>query len=63
MYLEKRRSSPVFHCLKRGFAPPPLTRENWQQVKCIFVNIQYDAFNDDVDVDAKGDSDDDDYES
>ena len=62
MYLEKRRSSPVFHCFQHGFAPP-LTRENWQQVKCIFVNIQYDAFNDDVDVDAKGDSDDDDYES
>ena len=42
---------------------PSLTRENWQQVKCILKNIQYDAFNDDVDVDAKGDSDDDDYES
>ena len=54
MYLEKRRSSPVFHCFKHGFAPLP---DLWKLVTGeVYIYIQYNAINDDVDVDAKGDS-------
>ena len=54
MYLEKRRSSPVFHCFQHGFAPLP---DLWKLARGeVYINVQYYAINDDVDVDAKGDS-------
>ena len=43
MYLEKRRSSPVFHCFKHGFAPLP---DLWKLARGeVYINVQYYAIN------------------
>ena len=48
------------HCFQHGFVPLP---DPWKlATREVNIHIQYDAINDAVDVDAKGDSDDD-YES